>query len=74
MILIRVLAVEGLLAGNAGLFEGSLGGGGGRRGLDSEDFLVKCWERNGGQGGNTALHIIQASQVSIVMYVMDMGR
>jgi len=39
--------------------------------LNGENLLVECWERNGGQGSDTALHVIQASEVSTVMYFRD---
>jgi hypothetical protein len=58
MVLIRVLTVECLLASEAGLLEGRLGGSGGRSGFGGEDFFIEDFLGYWRQRGNTALHVI----------------
>lgn len=61
MVLVGVFAVEGLLAGGAGLFEVGLVSFRCRSGSGLQDFVGKNFGRDGRQGSDAALEVVSAT-------------
>src|SRR5699024_7445953 len=71
VVLVGIFAVERLLASSTGFLKRRSGSCGRGCGFGGEHLLIECFLGHRRQGGNTALHVIQARKkgVSIFWYL-----